>query len=282
MATRRVNVWVSCLLACSVSGLTAADAAAEAGCHVTATPVKTVSKAGRGQDVAAARTGRIPGLGTVAASVGWDNRATLVLSDRAFTVTRSFTPATREVELAIAGPGEEALVIRFGGTQGIVVSRGTQVVRGAEDAEALRALVGGPAVAAFRERIGNFERRLNAGASARFDDPHAYGFLLAGAFVASLAGDPTAFGRARDVMLARSRGRQKNVRFDFRDCVTEYELYLLQIDAQRTMCLEAANGRDSWYARAADRLGCEAEYMAQIFAGEGQFISCTALGVFVQ
>lgn len=282
MATRRVNVWVSCLLACIVSGLTAADAAAEVGCNVTATPVKTVSKAERRQDVAAARTGRIPGLGAVAASVGWDNRATLVLSDRAFTVTRSFTPATREVELAIAGPGEEALVIQFGGPQGIVVSRGAQVVRGAEDAEALRALVGGPAVAAFRERIGNFERRLNAGASARFDDPHAYGFLLAGAFVASLAGDPTAFGRARDVMLARSRGRQKNVRFDFRDCVTEYELYLLQIDAQRTMCLEAANGRDSWYARAADRLGCEAEYMAQIFAGEGQFISCTALGVFVQ
>jgi hypothetical protein len=280
MATRRVNVWASCLLACIVSGFTAADAAASAGCEATDTPGKAVSKAGRGQDVAAARTGRIPGLGTVSASVGWDNRATLVLSDRAFTVTRSFTPATREVELAIAGPGEEALVIRFGGTQGIVVSRGAQVLRGASDADALRALVGGPAVAAFRERIGNFERRLNAGAAARFDDPHAYGFLLAGAFVASLAGDPAAFGRARDVMVGRIRGRVQNVRFDFRDCVTEYERYLLKIDDQRTMCLEAANGRDSWYARAADRLGCEAEYMAQILAGEGQFISCTALGVF--
>jgi hypothetical protein len=166
------------------------------------------------------------------------------------------------------------------GTPGIVVSRGAQVLRGASDADALRALVGGPAVAAFRERIGNFERRLNAGAAARFDDPHAYGFLLAGAFVASLAGDPAAFGRARDVMVGRIRGRVQNVRFDFRDCVTEYERYLLKIDDQRTMCLEAANGRDSWYARAADRLGCEAEYMAQILAGEGQFISCTALGVF--
>jgi hypothetical protein len=281
MATRRINVWVPCLLACVVSGLTAANAAADIGCEVI-TPVKTTSNARPGQDVAASRTGRIPGLGTVAASVGWDNRATLVLSDRAFTVTRSFTPATREVELAIAGPGEHALVIRFGGSEGIVVSRGAQVVRGADDAEALRALVGGPAVAAFRERIGNFERRLNAGAAARVDDPHAYGFLLAGAFVASLAGDPTAFGRARDVMVARIRGRVQNVRFDFRDCVTEYERYLLKIDDQRTMCLDAANGRDSWYARAADRLGCEAEYMAQIFSGEGQFISCTALGVFVQ
>src|SRR5690606_35884490 len=107
MATRRVNVWASCLLACIVSGFTAADAAASAGCEVNDTPRKAVSKAGRGQDVAAVRTGRIPGLGTVSASVGWDSRATLVLSDRAFTVTRSFTPATREVELAIAGPGEE-------------------------------------------------------------------------------------------------------------------------------------------------------------------------------
>ena len=282
MATRKVNVWAPCLLACIVSGSTAVNAAADAGCEVSATPVKAVSKVARAQDVAASRSGRIPGLGTVSASVGWDNRATLVLSDRAFTVTRSFTPATREVELAIAGPGEEALVIRFGGAQGLVVSRGAQIVRGVEDADALRALVGGAAVAAFRERIGNFERRLNTGVAARFDDPHAYGFLLAGAFVASLAGDPTAFGRARDVMLARSRGRLKNVRFDFRDCVTEYEMYLLQIDDQRTMCLSAANGRSTWYARAADRLGCEAEFMAQAFAGEGQFISCTALGVFVQ
>jgi hypothetical protein len=281
MATRRINVWVPCLLACVVSGLTAATAAADIGCEAI-TPVKATSNARPGQDVAASRTGRIPGLGTVSASVGWDNRSTLVLSDRAFTVTRSFTPATREVELAIAGPGEEALVIRFGGSQGIVVSRGGQVVRGAGEADALRALVGGPAVAAFRERIGNFERRLNAGAAARVDDPHAYGFLLAGAFVASLAGDPTAFGRARDVMVKRIRGSVRSVRFDFRDCVTEYELYLLGIDDQRTMCLDAANGRDSWYARAADRLGCEAEYMAQIFAGEGQFISCTALGVFMQ
>lgn len=279
MVTRRVNVW-ACLLACIVSGYTASEAAANAGCEVSGAPGTTASTARLRQDVAAARTGRIPGLGTVAASVGWDNRATLVLSDRAFTVTRSFTPATREVELAVAGPGEEALVIRFGGRQGIVVSRGAQVVRGVEDADALRALLGGAAVAAFRERIGNFERRLAAGAVARVDDPHAYGFLLTGAFVSSLAGDPAAFGRARDVMVGRIRGRVQNVRFEFRDCVTEYERYLLKIDEQRTMCLEAANSRDSWYARAADRLGCEAEYMAQILAGEGQFISCTALGVF--
>ena len=35
------------------------------------------------------------------------------------------------------------------------------------------------------------------------------------------------------------------------------------------------------YARAADRLGCEAEFMAQALAGEGQFLSCTALGAMI-
>jgi hypothetical protein len=63
--------------------------------------------------------------------------------------------------------------------------------------------------------------------------------------------------------------------------VTEYEKYLLMIDQQRTDCLEAADSRDSWYARAADRLGCEVEFMAQALAGEGQFVSCTALGSIV-
>ena len=278
--TRRIGrVWAACLLAIVIPGSAVSAAGrADAGCPIIPhTPTKVSAK----QDLAAARTGRIPGLGAVAASVGWDNRLTLVLSDRAFTVTRSFTPATREVELAIAGRGEEPLVIRFGGAEGLSVTRGRQVVRGAADADALRALVGGAAVAAFRERIGNYERRLVAGAAARADDPHGYGFLLTGAFVASLAGDPTAFGRARDVMLTRTRGRVQNVGFDFRDCVTEYELYLLKVDEQRTLCLDAANGRETWYARAADRLGCEAEYMAQILAGEGQFVSCTALGAFI-
>jgi hypothetical protein len=274
MASKTGKVWAVCLVAIVAQAVAPAMTAADTGCAVI-TPVNAKRPA---QEVAASRTGRIPGLGAVAASVGWDNRSSLVLSDRDFTVSRSFTPLTREVELVIGGTGEEPLVIRFGGAEGLSVARAGVVHNGAADPDAMRALLGGRAIAAFRERVGNYERRLMAGASPRVDDPHGYGFLLAGAFVASLAGDPAAFGRARDVMQRRIRGRILAARFDFSDCVTDYELYLLKIDKQRTLCLEAANSRDSWYARAADRLGCEAEFMAQALAGEGQFISCTALG----
>jgi len=265
MASKTGNVWAACLVAivmpCAASQ---AEGAADAGCAVLAAP-------------AAKRPTQ-----DVAASSGWYNRLSLVLSDRDFTVSRSFTPLTREVELVIAGRGEEPLVIRFGSADGLSVSRGGRVLRHGAHPDALRALVGGRGIAAFRERVGNFERRLMAGVGQRVDDPHAYGFLLTGAFVASLAGDPTAFGRARDLIRQRIHRKMRAVRFDFQDCVTDYERYLLKIDTQRSQCLDGANSRDTWYARAADRLGCEVEFMAQALAGEGQFVSCTALGSLME
>jgi hypothetical protein len=81
--------------------------------------------------------------------------------------------------------------------------------------------------------------------------------------------------------MRRIHGKVQAARFDFKDCVTVYERYLLDINTKRTQCLDAANDRDSWYARAADRLGCEVEFMAGAMAGEGQFISCTALGSMI-
>jgi hypothetical protein len=228
------------------------------------------------------RSGQIPGLGSVAASIDWDNRKQLTLAGEGFRATRTYTPLTREVELTIAGSGETPLVVRFGGVEGFSVTRGTQVVRGTQDPAAIAALINGGAVSAFRERIGNYERRLMAwSAPSRVDDPHADGFLLAGALLSSLAGDPTAVGRARDLIMRRIRGKVRAVRFQFTDCVTEYELYLLEIDQQRTDCLEAANSRDSWYARASDRLFCEVEFMARALSGEGQFVECTALASIV-
>lgn len=228
---------------------------------------------------AGARTGTIPGLGAVKASLEWDNRHELTLSGQDFQVTRRYTPVTRQTEIVISGDDEVPVEIRLGGADGFSITRGAQVVRGTADPDAIRALVGGKAVAAFRELIGNYERRLMAGPRAvRVDDVHADGFLLAGAFVGSLAGDPTAVGRARDLITRRIRGPIRAARFDFKDCVRDYEKYLLMIDSQRTMCLDAADGRDSWWVRAADRLGCEVEFMAGALAGEGQFLSCTALG----
>ena len=274
-------VWAGCLLAtCMNAGVAVAapEASAAAGaCTVSPRPAGTAPAR---QAVAVSRSGIIPGLGSIRADVGWDNAMQMTLIGADFEVARSFTPLTRQVQITVSGPEEELpLIIRFGGADGLSVARGTRVVHGTADPDALRSLVAGRAVAAFRERIGNYERRLIAGGrKGRVDDPHADGFLLAGAFVASLAGDPTAVGRARDLILQRIRGRVQSVRFTFKDCVTDYERYLLDIDQQRTNCIDAANDRDSWYVRAADRLGCEVEYMAQALAGEGQFISCTALG----
>ncbi len=273
------QVWAVCLLGACISVAAAEASAAEpsvTACFVSPSPVAAPS--GR-QDHAAARAGRIPGLGNIKATVDWDNRMQLTLAGAGFEVARSYTPLTREVQLTVSGPGEEPLVIRFGGTDGLTVSRGARVIRGLADADARRALLGGRAIASFRERVGNYERQLiTLGAATRVDNAHADGFLLAGAFIASMAGDTTAVGRARDLILQRVRSRMQAVRFDFRDCVTGYERYLLQIDTQRTNCIDAANDRDSWYVRAADRLGCEAEFIGQALAGEGQFLSCTALG----
>ena len=229
------------------------------------------------QDAAVSRTGHIPGLGDITATVGWDNRVQLTLATRQFEVTRAITP-NRELEITISGRGELIpLTIRMGGREGLRVSRGANVVSGTAAFAAFRSMTDGRVVAAFREHIGNYERRLMAGASVRSDDPHAYGFLLVGAFVASLSGDPTAVGRARDLITTRVQGRTRQVRADFKNCVAEYEKYLLKIDQDRTSCLQSAESQDSWWERASQRLLCESEFVAGALSGEGQFIACSAL-----
>jgi hypothetical protein len=229
------------------------------------------------QDAALSRTGHIPGLGDVQASVGWDNRIQLTLTAREFEVKRVILP-NREIEITLSGRGELIpLTIRIGGREGLRVARGAHVVWGPEALSAFRAMTDGRAVSAFREHIGEYERRLLAGTATRPDDPHAYGFLLIGAFVSSLSGDPTAVGRARDLIVARTSGGIRRARADFKDCVSAYEQSLLQNDTRRTSCLQSAEQQDSWYQRSAQRLLCEAEFIAGALSAEGQFISCTAL-----
>lgn len=232
----------------------------------------------RGQDAAVSRSGAIPGLGNVSASIRWDSKQEVVLHAPDFEVSRTLDPLTRETTIQIRGDREPAVTIRLGGTEGFSIGRGGRVIRGTADVDGIRALLNGRPVAAARARFGAFERRLAAGAAARLDDPHAYGFLLVGALVSALHGDPAAMGRARDLMLRRAQGGVRAVRFEFQNCVQQYEKYLLQLDTDRTNCLDAANGRSTWYYRAADRLACEVEFMAGALAGEGQFVSCTALG----
>jgi hypothetical protein len=231
----------------------------------------------RPQDVAVARIGKIPGIGTVAGTIGWDKRIQLTLTTSEFEVTRTIMP-TGELTITIAGQGEPMLVISVGGADGMVVTRGAHVIRGAADTAAIRGLLAGRAATAFRAHIGEYERRLiGVEPAARADDVHAYGFLLAGAFVSSLAGDPTAMARARDLIIRRIRGRVLAAAFQFKDCVSDYERSLLQIDSNRNACLDAANDRDAWYERAAQRLLCEGEFMASTLSAEGQFVSCSAL-----
>ena len=278
-ARTRAMVWAVCLLA----SVTSPRALAGEAVSPTAGTACVVSDRGSKprQDWAVSRSGRIPGIGNVSATIGWDGRKTMTLAGEQFSVSRTFDPLTRLVEVTVSGEGEERLVIRLGGSTKLHVSKGGRAID-VSDAPAVRGALDGRAIAAFRERLGNYERRLIVGgASGRVDEPHADAFLLVGAFMSSLAGDPTAVARARDLIVRRIQGKLRAVRFEFKDCVTDYELYLMSIDKERSTCLEAANGRDSWWARAADRLACEAEFMAGALAGEGQFISCTALGTLL-
>lgn len=235
----------------------------------------------RRQEPAVKRTGAIPGLGTVSANIRWDNRQELTLHAADFELSRTLDPLTREITVQLRGADTAPLTIRFGGADGFSIERGGVTVRGTTDAEGIRALMAGRAVAAARERLGAFERRLADTTASRLDDAHANGFLLVGALLSALHGDPAAIGRARDLMVRRAQGRVRAIRFEFQNCVKEYEKFLLQIDKDRTSCLEAANSRESWYFRAADRLACELEFMANAIAGEGQFVSCTALGSII-
>jgi hypothetical protein len=247
-------------------GMHTSIASAEPGCSTEAR-----------QDVAVTRTGKIPGIGTVKGTLGWDRRAQLTLETSEFEVSRTIAP-TGDVEINIAGRGEQTIVIHVGTSEGLVVTKGSHVIRGSADPAALRALFGGKAATAFRAHIGEYERRLiGLESAARADDAHAYGFLLAGAFVSSLAGDPTAMARARDLIIRRIRGRALAAAFQFRDCVSDYERSLLQNDSNRSGCLASANEQDAWYERAAQRLVCEGEFVASSLSAEGQFVSCSAL-----
>jgi hypothetical protein len=278
MGVRRTSIAAVCLLVMMWPVAARAAAAAPFATNLACAVAPSEKSTGERQDVAVARTGRIPGLGTVQGTLGWDNRMSVTLLNDKFVVRRTLDPLTRSVEITISGEADVPLSILLGGPEPPRVLKGKRPID-LSDARAMRGALDGEAVSAFRELIGNYQRALIAGRpAARADDPHGDGFLLIGAFLSSLGGDPTAMAVARDLIFQRIRGKLNAVRFDFRDCVTEYERYLLKIDGQRSQCLDAANDRDSWYARAADRLGCEAEFMAAALAGEGQFASCTTLG----
>jgi hypothetical protein len=154
------------------------------------------------------------------------------------------------------------------------------VVRREEDnTEAIRMLMGGRAVTAFRLRVGAYERQLANDAATVSDSlsPFTYTILLTAAFVGELAGDPNALGRTRDLIRRHLAEKVHAAAWQQRDCVTDYERALLSNDSRQTQCMESAGNLDSFFARAAERLLCGAEFLAGAVSAETQFVECSAL-----
>ena len=228
----------------------------------------------------------LAGLPGYKALVTPDHRLSYSLATNEFTFTRVTTPQSGETEITIGGAGpESALVIRFGGPNGLTIERGGRMVvvrRDEDSSEALRVLTGGRAVTAFRARAGAYERQLANDAVAVSDSvsPFAYSVLLTAAFVGELAGDPNSLARTRDLIRHRIAAKMRAVAWQQRDCVTEYERALLVNDDRNTQCMQSADNLDSVFARAAERLLCGAEFLAGAISAETQFVSCCALKLY--
>ena len=194
-----------------------------------------------------------------------------------FEVTRGQASSGR-VEIVVCGGGELIpLTLRIGGPDRLVVSRAANGVWGLSDPEKVLALTAGRAVTAFREHIGEYERRLIAEGPGRRgeDDPQALGFLLTGALLASLAGDPAAGPRARDLVIQRLPALSEgSPRDPTGSCGAAWRDRVRQADDQRSSCLAEAERRDGWSEKRAIRTLCEAAFVADFTAGEVTLAAC--------
>src|SRR5262245_47138481 len=197
----------------------------------------------RPQDPRTSRRGRIQDLGEIEISMLWDNRARVQMKGSDFEFRKSISEGG-ETEFVISGGGEPDVTIGLG-RNGVTVARGSEFVTIQSQAQndQLRGMLAGRAVAAFRQRAGAYERRLLREEAAqhqplwkaeRQDEPYGYSVLLSAGLLSELTGDPSAFDRLHELIVRRilSRTRVIKVGFQTRDCVTEYELYLVQIDGQ--------------------------------------------------
>jgi len=232
-------------------------------------------------------TGKIAGLGEFRAAQTWDNRLKFAMTTAEFEFGR-VTSETGETEITIGGKGEDVLIIRLGGPDGLSVEKGGRVInvrRGEDASEAVRRLVGGRALTAFRQRLGQYERQLAGETGFRKKDPmdpYAYTFLLTAAFVGELAGDPNAIGRSRELIRRRilsARARPQQAGFTMRqgeDCWMKYEQALLSNDTRNSQCMDWANNV-AWYLRSAERLLCSAEFLSGALGAESSYITCMGL-----
>ena len=197
------------------------------------------------------------------------------LTGRDFEVTRALLSGG-DVEVTVAGGGELIpLVIRIGGPKRLRISRADHVVWGLWELGRVKSLADGRAVASFRERVGEYERAFIAGraAAAEDDEPTACGFVLAGALVSALTGDPAAGSRARDVVMRRL-DRRSPESSEPGGCAGAWNRGLAQADAGRAAGIVTADGRDGWSERTAERTLCEAEFLAAFTAAEVRVWAC--------
>jgi len=232
-------------------------------------------------------TGRIAGLGEFKAAQTWDNRLKFAMTTAEFEFAR-ITSDTGETEITIAGKDEDALIVRLGGPDGLTVEKGGRMIdvrRGEDTSEAVRRLVGGRAITAFRQRIGQYERQLANEIGSRKQDPsdtYAYSFVLTAAFIGELAGDPNAIGRSRELIRRRilsARGRPQPAGFTTgqgENCWMNYEQALLANDERNSQCMDAANSV-AWYLRGAERLLCAAEFLSGALGAESSYIGCMGM-----
>jgi hypothetical protein len=214
-----------------------------------------------------------------------------------------------------AGTDPTVITIQDGG--GYTISRGDKTIilnDSADDvatarqkkAEA-RQLIGSQAVQAFRTSMAKIEREVKDEQIVLDTDPFRYyGIVSPGlqdaAIIAEIGGDRMAVTHARDHLLNMVRRRQQRagkymavglikasfesprtgrgrlLKAQFRDCVAEYEQFLMRLDAKHRECLQSANSNyNTYWMSAGMRFACEMEFTVGTQVAVWQFIACAAI-----
>jgi hypothetical protein len=132
-----------------------------------------------------------------------------------------------------------------------------------------RLLLGSPAVRAVRRLTTKLE--LDEGE----DTLATMSTLVDGVLVGILDGDEGVAERVGRRLTRKIRASLRSAAI--RDCVGEYEAYLLHSDTLLTDCLKTADRQGRLADRMAQRLLCHGEFLARSQSGIWQFIACTTV-----
>jgi hypothetical protein len=227
-----------------------------------------------------------------------DGKALVELSTDNFTSEKTIQKDGRS-ELRLTSSTGDSILLKFDQT-GYTVEKDGQVVtlpfnadpdtRRAQ-AEAARVMLGGDAIAQFREKLAELEGTDITTDADRFAVSSSA--MLDSAIMSEIAGDPTALTRVKDRLLEAAKARvnaqmkpqlvkasftqRQRSDDEMRDCVLEYERYLMDADNSLRSCLDSANREIHPHARSGARVFCHAEFLARSQSGIWQFITCSAI-----